>query len=466
VASDFPETCESLLRDSLARAAASPSTGFASVAMPAPAGRAAKLLGAMRGATALAFGELLGLGEAAALRLDDLDAAAAKRWAAARFGDLGAPDAEAEDLAPSVILCGAAFSPRATGRGRWQGFPALYLTLPRWTYAPSGHQAQATLRFTASREELRAPGATDRWRDELRILLAALDGPPVEALPDGPLEPPPEQSIQQMPLEDWRPLVLAALREIGTGRFRKLVLARSATVAQGTAEPTPSFPTQGFDEAEVFTRLQAAAGCIAFLARFGGATFLGATPERLIELRDRRFRTDALAGTAPPGDSDELLRSGKDAEEHRLVVEAIEGSLRPLCDEIRRPEGPRPLRLRDVVHLHTPLTGQVRDGAHLLDLACALHPTPAVAGLPREAAMDWITAHEPAARGWYAGFIGWFDRRGDGDTRVAIRAGLLDETQAHLFTGAGIVAGSDPEAEYRETAWKQRPFLRSLGLRA
>ncbi len=116
------------------------------------------------------------------------------------------------------------------------------------------------------------------------------------------------------------------------------------------------------------------------------------------------------------------------------------------------------------MHLQTPIAGQVASGVHLLDLACALHPTPAIAGLPSSDAVEWITAHEPEARGWYAGFVGWFDQSGDGELSVSIRSGLLSEDEAVLYTGAGIVAGSDPSAEYLETTWKQRPFLRALGI--
>ncbi len=262
---------------------------------------------------------------------------------------------------------------------------------------------------------------------------------------------------------DWEILVEDALAAIRSGRFQKLVVARSATVrASGH-----------WSGAEVFDRLQAIPGCVPFAARFGKATFLGATPERLIERHGDLIRTEALAGTAVSSaagssregdDGEGLLDSAKNREEHRLVVAEIERRLRPFCAELTVTTEPRRRRLKDVIHLQTPIAGRAAPGVHLLDLASALHPTPAIAGLPTREAVEWISAHEPEPRGWYAGFIGWFDHSGDGGLSVSIRSGLLTEDEAVLYTGAGIVEGSDPRAEYLETAWKQRPFLRALGI--
>jgi len=138
--------------------------------------------------------------------------------------------------------------------------------------------------------------------------------------------------------------------------------------------------------------------------------------------------------------------------------------LQPLSSDLQAAAAPAAVHLKDVLHLRTPISGRPREGVHLLDLACALHPTPAVGGLPSDQAIDWICTHEPEPRGWYAGFVGWFNHRGDGEMSVTIRSGLLSGPEACLYAGAGIVAGSEPAAEYRETAWKQRPFLRALGI--
>ena len=106
----------------------------------------------------------------------------------------------------------------------------------------------------------------------------------------------------------------------------------------------------------------------------------------------------------------------------------------------------------------------LRTPRHVLELAARLHPTPAVGGTPRELAADWIRTREPIARGWYAAPVGWFDLDGNGDLAVAIRSGVLAGNRAHLWAGAGIVAGSDPDRELAETEVKFRVMLGALGV--
>jgi len=447
-ASDGP----TLLKRGLELAAGSVPAGRAmvSITIPVQPGSGASLLELWPGQTALAYGPRVGIGIAAQLRLAHLDAAAAKDWAQQLWAGIALANGE-----PPAILCGAAFSPGSTGNDRWSEFPAFTLILPRWTHwQEPGH---AKLSLTAPAETLREPWQRDQVIDELKQLTAWLGVS--QAACDLKTQPP-----REMAYGVWEKLVEAAREVIRSGHFQKLVVARSTTLrASGH-----------WSEAEVFEKLRASPGCVPFAARFGKSTFLGATPERLIERRGDRIRTEALAGTAASqtagavaghrDDGADLLRSAKNRAEHQLVVAEIERRLRPLCAELSVAIEPRPRHLKDVVHLQTPMAGRVASGVHILDLACALHPTPAIAGLPSGEAVEWISAHEPEPRGWYAGFIGWFDRSGDGELSVSIRSGLLSEDEAVLYTGAGIVAGSDPSAEYLETAWKQRPFLRALGI--
>jgi menaquinone-specific isochorismate synthase len=210
--------------------------------------------------------------------------------------------------------------------------------------------------------------------------------------------------------------------------------------------------------------------CVRFAFQRGDAVFLGASPERLVLKHGLAVEADALAGTAPrraEGDARAaaaLLESDKDRREHRVVVEAIEAALSPLAKELNVPGAPVVRTLRNVHHLWTPITATLARPRHVLDLVRILHPTPAVCGTPREAAIRWIAAHEPEARGWYAGAVGWFDAEGDGAFSVAIRSGVLARREAWLYAGAGIVEGSDASAEYAETRTKQAPMLAALGL--
>jgi isochorismate synthase len=214
-----------------------------------------------------------------------------------------------------------------------------------------------------------------------------------------------------------------------------------------------------------------------------GGTFIAATPERLVRRDGATVACDALAGSvargaaftddapgrSPTGADDratELLASGKDRREHDLVVSAIGTALRELGADVRVPTEPTIRTLRHVLHLHTPIAATLREPHHVLELAAALHPTPAVGGTPTRIATEWIAARESVPRGWYASPVGWFDLDGNGELAVAIRSGLVTGDRAHLWAGAGIVAGSDPDRELAETDLKLRAILGALGVSA
>ena len=170
-------------------------------------------------------------------------------------------------------------------------------------------------------------------------------------------------------------------------------------------------------------------------------------------------------GTLVLGDesADTLRRSGKDAREHRVVVDAIVDALRPHCTTLDVADRPEVDTFAEVAHLATPLYGALRAPApDALALARLLHPTPAVAGTPTDAALALIAALETSGRGCYAGPVGWVDARGDGEWAVALRGAALDGVHAVLHAGAGIVAGSNADAEWVETQAKLEPMLRAL----
>jgi isochorismate synthase EntC len=121
--------------------------------------------------------------------------------------------------------------------------------------------------------------------------------------------------------------------------------------------------------------------------------------------------------------------------------------------------------LRHVLHLHTPICAVLREPAHVLQLVEQLHPTPAVGGVPVDAAVDWIAREEIAPRGWYASPVGWFDAEGDGRFAMALRSGVLSGHHAHLFAGSGIVRQSDATSELEETRLKLQSLFAALGVR-
>jgi isochorismate synthase EntC len=118
----------------------------------------------------------------------------------------------------------------------------------------------------------------------------------------------------------------------------------------------------------------------------------------------------------------------------------------------------------DIQHLSTTFEGDTHPGTELPDLLSALHPTAAVAGTPTKTALELIRELERHDRGRYAGPVGWLDQSGDGEFAIALRCGTIQGNQATLYTGAGIVEGSDPTLEFEETRIKLRPMLGALGL--
>jgi isochorismate synthase len=198
---------------------------------------------------------------------------------------------------------------------------------------------------------------------------------------------------------------------------------------------------------------------------------VGASPELLVSRRGREVRSNPLAGSAPrSGDPDvdrELARSlegsGKDREEHRIVVDAVAATLSAFCDELRWDPEPVLHETANVWHLSTRFHGVLRDPPPTsLELVHALHPTPAVAGTPTEMALAVIGDAEPFDRGRYAGPVGWIDAEGDGEWAIALRCAELREDRATLYAGAGIVRASVPAAEVAETDRKFRAFLDAL----
>ena len=174
----------------------------------------------------------------------------------------------------------------------------------------------------------------------------------------------------------------------------------------------------------------------------------------LSELAEAASDDAALAGS--------LLRNGKDRAEHACVLDSILRRLSPLGLELRHAERPGIKRLANIQHLHTPVVASVTPTVRLLDVLSRLHPTPAVGGSPRETAVARIRELESFPRGLYAGALGWINSVGEGEFFVGLRSALIDGPTARLYSGAGIVAGSDPAREKAETELKFRAMQASL----
>ncbi len=273
---------------------------------------------------------------------------------------------------------------------------------------------------------------------------------------------PPLRHRDPLPDRDaWRRMVDAALTAIARGDLTKVVLARALRLT--FAAP--------LDPLTVLARLRRAhPDTFCFLVEpRPGCAFLGATPELLARVQGDHLETEALAGSIARGVTpaedralgERLLQSDKDRREHALVVDAIRRALTPLTETLHIPPAPRLRRLANVQHLETPIHARLRS-ADLLRVVEALHPTPALGGTPRPAALDFIARHEPFPRGWYAAPVGWLNADGEGEFAVAIRSALICGRTAILYAGAGIVAGSEPDREWEETTLKLDAMRRAL----
>jgi isochorismate synthase len=205
----------------------------------------------------------------------------------------------------------------------------------------------------------------------------------------------------------------------------------------------------------------------------GGRSLVGATPELLLRRTGRTVFSSPHAGSMPRSadpatdraNGEALRTSRKDQLEHAVVIDYLVEALRPFCRTLAVPAEPELVTTPAIWHLRTPITGELADpDITALDLAAALHPTPAICGTPTEGARELVQELEPFDRDYYAGAVGWVDASGDGEWAVAIRCAEIASTSMRLYAGGGIVPASDPRAELDETTAKFRTLLSAMGL--
>ncbi|MEO7351625.1 MAG: isochorismate synthase [Marmoricola sp.] len=257
----------------------------------------------------------------------------------------------------------------------------------------------------------------------------------------------------------WETVVAQAVSRIDAGELEKVVLARDL-IATADAPIDVRWP------------LRQLATDYEMCWTFHVDGLFGATPEMLVRRERGLVTSRVLAGTIRRTGDDEhdlalagqLARSSKDLEEHEYAVRSVADSLAPYCSSMNVPEVPFVLHLPNVMHLATDVAGVVHDsdGASVLELAAALHPSAAVGGTPTKVAVEMIAEIEGMDRGRYAGPVGWMDADGDGEFGIALRSAEIDSHQVRLFAGCGIVADSDPEAELAEAQAKFLPVRDAL----
>jgi menaquinone-specific isochorismate synthase len=340
-----------------------------------------------------------------------------------------------------LALGGFAFDPAAAPASPWEGFPGVLLRVPGLAVSRVRGRTFACVLDAELEELLDLPAAP------------AAAAPAARHLDLSPA----------WPGSEWMAMIARASELLRRGAADKVVLARELVArADGV-----------INAGAVVRSLRAAyPACFTYLVSGAdGTAFAGATPELLVRRSGVTAVCQPMAGSTARGRDEaeddalatELLASAKNRSEHRVTATAVRDALAPFSSEVDGGE-PEVVRFTNIQHLATTVRARLLldDPAPALRLAAALHPTPAVAGHPRGAAVGLIASLEGMERGWYAGGVGWTDARGDGEFAVALRCGLLWEDGARLYAGVGVMPDSDPAAELAETDLKFRALLGAL----
>jgi salicylate biosynthesis isochorismate synthase/menaquinone-specific isochorismate synthase len=350
-----------------------------------------------------------------------------------------------------VALGGFAFAPRGSESAEWDGFASASLVVPEISLSRRSDRTFLTVNVEVAPDDVASDllGRAERRLGELRSASLPL------------LDPAPTGTYRvqsSMPPSHYEEAVRQAVQRIRAGELEKVVLAREVQV-QAPADHDPA--------AVLGLLREEFPSCYVFAVGRGDATFIAASPELLVRRDGQRASTVALAGSiarsADPAVDDHLgerlLRSDKDREENAIVARRIARTLRPHAVWVTAAPEPVLVRVANIQHLATPIRAQLTNAVGAIELAGALHPTPAVGGEPSELAQRMIPSLEGLDRGWYAGPVGWTDASGDGEFCVALRCALLRGRLARLYAGCGIVRDSDPAGELAETEVKLGALL-------
>ncbi|HET7466548.1 MAG TPA: isochorismate synthase [Candidatus Dormibacteraeota bacterium] len=338
-----------------------------------------------------------------------------------------------------IAIGGFAYRTDRDPSGPWSGFPSLLLRVPALAVARVRGRTFITCATPEAEELLDVEPSTAR----------------------APLARTLEVSAVRNPIA-WAAAIDSAAARLRAGEASKVVLAREV-VARGDGVMPAGMVARSLRSAypSCFTYLITGAD---------GTAFAGASPELLIRRTGAHAHAQPMAGSVARGASEaederlaeQLRASNKDAAEHDVVSRFVVDALRPFARSVAaRP--PEVVRFTNIQHLATSVDAELSaPPADALDLAAALHPTPAVGGWPRDAADRIIDDLESMERGWYAGAVGWTDGNGDGEFAVALRCGLLWEDGARLYAGVGVMPDSDPARELEETDLKFKALLSAL----
>ncbi|BDG37216.1 isochorismate synthase [Saccharococcus caldoxylosilyticus] len=349
-----------------------------------------------------------------------------------------------------ILFGGFSFDPYKPHTEKWRAFPHAKMLVPAVLLASKGGKATLTVTVRS--------GQSEETMEKIETLFRLLhEGrAPIHSLPS-------VRKYEEKQTEQWFDAVKQTIANIHSGKFDKVVLAREARLSFADRVEA-SVVLRQLREQQPFSYL--------FAFEQEGQCFIGASPEQLVKKEGDACYSTCLAGSIRRGKTvqeDEqlgewLLHDEKNLHEHHFVVQMIKEAMEAVCERVYMPPSPQLLKLPNIQHLYTPVIGEHCRASSILSMVAKMHPTPALGGTPREAAVKEIREVEPLDRGWYAGPIGWMDTEGNGEFAVAIRSGLLQGQEVSIFAGCGIVGDSDPISEYEETKVKFIPMLSALGV--
>lgn len=361
---------------------------------------------------------------------------------------------EEKDIAPT-LFGGFSFDPKNAMQSEWSSFPSAYFVLPSIQLIMKEGRTFVMINLVTTGAY--ATEDFERLRAERDLLIHK-----AQLHTFMPSEKPIVKATYEIEKERYLEAVQNTTKKIQDGEAEKVVIARSLNL---------NFKAPVSSVAAIHHIANEQQGSYHFGLQKEGQLFFGATPERLIEIKGGRAYSACVAGSIKRGKTaeedqligEELLNDPKNREEHQYVVDMISTVFDAFCTDFTIAREPQLMKIRDIQHLYTPVEAHVKDDNSIFEFVESLHPTPALGGVPTNESLAIIREEEQMDRGYYAGPIGWTDTEGNGEFAVAIRSALLEEEQAYLYAGGGIVADSEVEKEYDETWIKFRPVLRALG---
>ena len=343
---------------------------------------------------------------------------------------------------------GLCFDPRRSS-GVWREFGAYRFVIPRFEIASDAGSMIFCCNIIgkiSSKEQEQIL----KQLDSLTLGISSTDNNSLRAIKrkDSP------SSVQ------WDKNVKTVLKAIAGKKLQKLVLARQ-TILNFSKKVNPW---------NILSRLfEVTPNSYHFCFEFAGTAFVGASPERLYRKYGHGIISEAIAGTSARGrgvsqdnaNKEQLLSSHKNSCEHAFVVDAIEQGLKNICQDQEHSLSPKILTLGNGHHLLTSFEGKLKEGVHEENIIKALHPTPAVGGVPQGESLKMLSKLESFERGWYTGLIGYVGLDWS-EFVVGIRSALIKNKEMTLYAGAGIVEGSDPQDEWQEIENKISNFIKLI----